>query len=702
MAQGRYTIVGKLADGGMAEIFLARQRGAEGFEKTVVLKRILSAFSADPQFRNMFIDEAHISMGLSHSNIVHVLDLGVGDGRLFLVLELVDGWDLEYVLERAEAAMMPFPAGHGLYVIGEVLRGLAYAHGRRRPDGAPMGIVHRDVSPNNVLLSAQGEVKLADFGIAKAARKREQTAAGIIKGKIGFMSPEQASGSALDGRSDIYSVGTVLYLLTTGRKPFQAATDLESILRVQRNDYRPPREINEKISPEVSALITKAMRLHPAERYQRAEDMLADVEKVLRAQFQSVGQTELKQWLEELGRQDGILPFGEMIPGAAMPARAAKAQGSDLGAGTQIVLSSADKVVSDPTILQDPTPPPLPVTRPLTPPPVPTGLPSELLAAPGASSPEPGPPLPAPTPPPLLTPSPQLAAPPAWPAPVTTPPIALPAAPPRRRTWVSLVVIGTLALLVGLLAGLRPLARWAGRERELSNFRRKIAKIAAGDDALEPAPPPQNPTTATETGPASKTETAAEATRGPTPVPRGEATPGAPSEATVDAATGTAARERPEGPPRPVTEPPEAAGAVAERAPTEGQPEAKPHDTAPGDDDDGEDEEKLAHQLPSTPPADVVDGAAAPTGGKTREAPAVVSLHLASSPAGAIVKVGKRVLGRTPLNLRFRSENAYEVVFVKAGYQTTTRRLVVTPKSKGVSVSLPKARPAKKKSLLHR
>src|SRR5436190_815845 len=176
-SHGRYTILGKVADGGMAEIFLATQHGAEGFEKLIVLKRILTPYSADPQFRNMMLDEAHISMSLQHSNIAQVLDLGVAGGRYFLALELVDGWDLEKILQRAHAAGIVWPTALSLYVIACVCRALAYAHGKSR-EGKPLGIVHRDISPNNVLISDQGEVKLTDFGIAKAQRKREQTAAG--------------------------------------------------------------------------------------------------------------------------------------------------------------------------------------------------------------------------------------------------------------------------------------------------------------------------------------------------------------------------------------------------------------------------------------------------------------------------------------------------------------------------------------------
>src|SRR5256885_3788555 len=151
-SHGRYTILGKLADGGMAEIFLAVQHGMEGFEKPVVLKRILTQYSADPQFRNMLLDEAHISMSLQHSNIVQVLDLGVAGGRYFLVLELVDGWDLERILVRAQGSSTVWPAALALYVATQVCRALAYAHNKMR-DGKALGIVHRDISPNNVLIS---------------------------------------------------------------------------------------------------------------------------------------------------------------------------------------------------------------------------------------------------------------------------------------------------------------------------------------------------------------------------------------------------------------------------------------------------------------------------------------------------------------------------------------------------------------------
>jgi serine/threonine protein kinase len=315
---GRYNIVRRVADGGMAEIFLATQVGRDGFQKPVILKRIHNTIYADPQFRNMFVDEAHISMSLAHSNIAQVLDLGVAAGRYFLVLELVDGWDLGRVLQRAATAGIPLPRELGLHITADVCRALAYAHGKT--DGQrPLGIVHRDVSPHNVLLSEQGEVKLTDFGIAKAMNKREHTGTGVVKGKVAFMSPEQAMGKPIDQRSDIFSLGTMLYLLMVRSRPFEGPTDLETLLRVQKGDYTPPEAVAPDLEPEVAAIINRSMKLDPAERYQSADDMLTDLERVLRTVFQPVGQTELKRWLHDLSAHDGHPSIGkapERLPSA--------------------------------------------------------------------------------------------------------------------------------------------------------------------------------------------------------------------------------------------------------------------------------------------------------------------------------------------------------------------------------------------------
>jgi serine/threonine-protein kinase len=307
---GRYKIVRKVADGGMAEIFLATQLGREGFQKPVILKRIHSSIYADPQFRNMFLDEAHISMALSHSNIVQVLDLGLGGGRYFLVMELIDGWDLGRIIQRAAAARVPLMPELGMYITAEVLRGLAYAHGMSQ-EGNPLGIVHRDISPHNVLISEQGEVKLTDFGIAKAMNKREQTGTGVVKGKVSFMSPEQALGKPIDARSDLFSMGTVLYQLMTGVRPFEAPTDLEILLRVQKAEFRTPEEARPDMEPELAQIMVRAMKLDPADRYQNADEMLIDVERVMRTVFPPAGPTELKRWLADLQREDGAPTIGK-------------------------------------------------------------------------------------------------------------------------------------------------------------------------------------------------------------------------------------------------------------------------------------------------------------------------------------------------------------------------------------------------------
>src|SRR5262252_2532334 len=316
---GRYNIVRRVADGGMAEIFLATQLGREGFQKPVILKRIHTSIYADPQFRNMFIDEAHISMSLSHSNIVQILDLGVGGGRYFLALELVDGWDLGRVLHRAAAVGVRLPRELGLYIIAAICRALAYAHGKTEGD-RPLGIVHRDVSPHNILVSEQGEVKLTDFGIAKAMNKREHTGAGVVKGKVAFMSPEQALGRPIDARSDLFALGTVLYLVATRTRPFEGSTDIETLMLVQKAEFRPPEAVAPDLEPAVAAIINRAMRFDAAERYQTADEMLVDIERVLRTVYQPVGQTELKRWLAELGARDGVRPLSKAPERAASSA----------------------------------------------------------------------------------------------------------------------------------------------------------------------------------------------------------------------------------------------------------------------------------------------------------------------------------------------------------------------------------------------
>jgi tRNA A-37 threonylcarbamoyl transferase component Bud32 len=293
----------------------------------------------------MFIDEAHISMSLAHSNIAQVLDLGVAQGRYFLVLELVDGWDLGRVLQRAGSANKPLPRELGLYITADVCRALAYAHGKT--DGqTPLGIVHRDVSPHNILLSEQGEIKLTDFGIAKAMNKREQTGTGVVKGKVAFMSPEQAMGKPIDQRSDLFSLGTVLYLLMVRSRPFEGPTDLETLLRVQKGDFVPPEAVAPDLEPEVAAVINRALKHDVNERYQSADEMLADIEHVMRTVYRPVGQTELKRWLAELSAFDGT-PSILKAQGRHTASRTGTGTGSGELDGKDVVLSDSQELQED-------------------------------------------------------------------------------------------------------------------------------------------------------------------------------------------------------------------------------------------------------------------------------------------------------------------------------------------------------------------
>jgi serine/threonine-protein kinase len=308
----RYRLLNKIAHGGMAEIYLALQAGAEGFQKQVVLKRILPALAADPGFVRMLIDEAHIASTLNHSNLVQVLDLGKSGDEFFLVLEFVDGWSLEQVRRRAQKAKLKLPLSLSLYLVGALCRGLAYVHTRKR-NGQPLGIVHRDVTPQNVLLSREGEVKLSDFGIAKAVNRREKSASGVIKGKFAYMSPEQAKGAALDARSDLFAVGTLLYLLTTGRKPFEGETDVDVLMQVRKARYQKPSVVVKDFNPDVERFIVRALRADRLRRWQSAEQMADKIDAILAKLGQQTGPAVLKRWLETLRAKDGEETPAELV-----------------------------------------------------------------------------------------------------------------------------------------------------------------------------------------------------------------------------------------------------------------------------------------------------------------------------------------------------------------------------------------------------
>lgn len=300
----RYRAVQKIADGGSAEVFLAEQLGAAGFKRLVVLKRIRPELYADAQYREMLIEEAQLAMSLHHSNLVEVLDVGEANGRYFLVMELVDGWTLHQIMRRARDAGMPLPPELAVYITAELCRALAYAH-LRSEGGEPLNIVHRDVCPNNVLISMHAEVKLTDFGIAKARTRTAHTKVGMIKGKPAFMSPEQTRAEPLDARSDLFSVGTVLYALLTDKLPFPGPSDQELLIQVSNADVPSPDKLRPELPKEVCKLVLKAMAKKRENRFSSAQEMLGALEQVQRSALKPAGRSELENFLRTLSAKDG-------------------------------------------------------------------------------------------------------------------------------------------------------------------------------------------------------------------------------------------------------------------------------------------------------------------------------------------------------------------------------------------------------------
>ncbi|MFZ5468789.1 MAG: serine/threonine protein kinase, partial [Myxococcota bacterium] len=269
---GKYQLLSRIAAGGMAEIYRARMEAAAGITKPVVIKKILPHFAGNKSFVSMFINEAKITVGLSHGNIAQVFDFGEIDGEYFLAMEYVHGHPLSGVLTRLKTLGVPVvPTPFAVLIALEVCKGLHYAHTRLDEKGQPLHIIHRDVSPQNVILSYEGQVKLVDFGIAKARHAtRDDTVAGAVKGKYVYFAPEQAKGKELDARTDVFSTGTVLYEMLCGRLPFEGRM-MEVLGKIVRCDFPRPRALNPDITPALERILLSAMTEAKADRYPNAE-----------------------------------------------------------------------------------------------------------------------------------------------------------------------------------------------------------------------------------------------------------------------------------------------------------------------------------------------------------------------------------------------------------------------------------------------
>jgi serine/threonine protein kinase len=278
---GPYRLVRQIAVGGMAEIHLAKTKGIAGFEKYVALKMIHPNFAEDEQFIQMLVDEAKIAVQLTHGNIAQTFDLGRVGETYYITMEFVDGADLYKILRRGSEQDLEMPLDVCAFIGKEIASALDHAHRKKDHVGRPLGIVHRDVSPQNVLVSFAGEVKLVDFGIAKATMKARQTAVGVIKGKYYYMSPEQAWGDIIDYRSDIFSAGIVLYEMITGQMLY-LEEDLHKLLDMARKaDIAPPSRLRKGVPPQLEKIVMHALQKVPGERYQNAGDFATDLERFL-------------------------------------------------------------------------------------------------------------------------------------------------------------------------------------------------------------------------------------------------------------------------------------------------------------------------------------------------------------------------------------------------------------------------------------
>ncbi len=299
---GKYTLLRVLAKGGMAELFLAIQKSVAGFEKLIVIKRILPSMNQDKAFIEMLLHEARIAATLSHPNIVQIFDVGSAEGLYFIAMEHVHGEDIRSIVRGMKVKSVPeFPLEHALAIAMGMCAGLSYAHDKRDLDGSPLGIVHRDISPQNVVVTFSGDVKIVDFGIAKSDNKSQnETKSGKLKGKVPYMSPEQARGEVIDARSDIFATGVMLFELTTGKRLFKGASEFETLKLICERDYPKPSQVRPGYPPELERIVMKSLAKDKNERYQNAREMQGDLEAFVRNNRIAVSNIALSQFMQGL------------------------------------------------------------------------------------------------------------------------------------------------------------------------------------------------------------------------------------------------------------------------------------------------------------------------------------------------------------------------------------------------------------------
>ncbi len=326
---GKYLLLDRIAVGGMAEVYTAKSFGIEGFEKIIAIKRILPTMAEDNDFITMFIDEAKIAGHLTHANIVPIYELGkIGESH-YIAMEYVWGKDLLQIMNRFRRMRRHMPPVMSAWIASKMLEGLDYAHRKRDRHGRPMGIIHRDVSPQNCLVSYEGQIKLIDFGIAKAASRNTKTQAGVLKGKFGYMSPEQVRGNPVDHRSDIFAVSTCLHEMLTGERLFVGESDFSTLEKVRNADVVPPSNVLAEMPPELEEILMKGLARDPDERWQTAGEMQEALQRFIALSRPPFGTSKLNTWMrtafapeiaKEKSRLDSFSKIGHPgVPAAPQP-----------------------------------------------------------------------------------------------------------------------------------------------------------------------------------------------------------------------------------------------------------------------------------------------------------------------------------------------------------------------------------------------
>ncbi|ATB30574.1 serine/threonine protein kinase [Melittangium boletus] len=355
---GKYQLLRKIAAGGMGQIFLALERNA-GIERLVVLKRVLPHLTQDEDFLEMFQEEAQLVAGLRHPNLITILEWTKLEDRHCLVMEYVQGEDARRLDKFARAQGKPLPVGLALRLVAEAAAGLHYAHQACGPQGQPLKLVHRDVSPQNILVGFDGGVKVIDFGVAKAAGSASHTATGVLKGKYPYMSPEQANGHAVDARSDLFALGVVLWELLTGRRLFKGESDMMTLRLVRDCQVPPPSQVHPSLPPELDALVLKALAPTPAERYPDCGAFRLAIEDFLLQHRMPASNAHLSAWLHEL--------YAERIAHEANPAHLDQlAEDSDLDSQSNSSRSTTQRSQSQSAAPAVSTTPPRPAPEPRT------------------------------------------------------------------------------------------------------------------------------------------------------------------------------------------------------------------------------------------------------------------------------------------------------------------------------------------------